>query len=50
MKEGFELAYVTAYLLTNGEQPEVVHINETQFINPIPSGSIIKFQSKIIFK
>ncbi len=49
MKEGFELAYLTAYLFSNGEQPELFTISETKFINPVPPGSVIKFQSKVTY-
>lgn len=49
MREGFELAYLTAYLFSNGEQPELFTISETRFINPVPPGSIIKLSSKVTF-
>ncbi len=47
MRESFELGYITAYLNGLGERPKIYHINDTQFMQPVPFGSILKFTSNI---
>lgn len=49
MRECFELSFITAYLFGIGGYPNLVHISDTQFHAPVPYGSMIRFQSQIIY-
>lgn len=49
MRESFELAYITAFMQGRGERPSLYHINDTQFMSPVPFGSILKFRSCICY-
>ena len=49
LRESFELAYITAFIQGNGEKPNVYHINDTQFLSPVPYGSILKYKSCITY-
>ena len=49
MRESFELAYITAYMQGKGERPTIYHINDTQFLSPVPYGSILKFKSCVCY-
>lgn len=49
MRECYELAFITAYIYSKGDYPNLVHINDTQFIAPVPYGSMIHFGSQITF-
>ena len=49
MKESYELAFITAYMLSDGNKPVLQHINDTQFYSPVPTGAVLNYTSMVNF-
>lgn len=49
MRESLELAFVCAYLHGSGEQPQVYHIDDIQFIRPVDVGSVIRYTAYMTY-
>lgn len=49
MREGFELAWIAAAVHTQSQDIRILGVDNITFLNPVPIGSVVKFQAKVVY-